>query len=152
MNVTSDIHRFSSQFIRSNDRSAIPAVPEPTRGVPVVGETKAEFQLNSGFFYDESVCSGTIAGFKVTCIDGEASIVENQSSMSCSIDPGTPSVIMCNEDANVNNTRNHYIGVLRYVSRLCFFVCLSSGSPFRPPKSHRANTLDEMPAGLPPRR
>ncbi|CAB9516980.1 expressed unknown protein [Seminavis robusta] len=112
LNVTADIHRFPSQFIRSNDRSAIPAVPDPMSGVSITGSRTALFQVNSGFYYDETACSGNINGLRMTCLDGTIALVENQSNMACSVQ-GTNS-IQCDEVATAVSPRNEYTRILRY--------------------------------------
>ncbi|CAB9516718.1 expressed unknown protein [Seminavis robusta] len=112
LNISADIHHFASQLIHSNDGSRIPSVPNPINGVSVLGSRTALFQVSSGFYYNETACSGRVTGLQMTCLNGTISLVQNQSTMVCSVQRNN--MIQCNETRTAINPRNEYFPILRY--------------------------------------
>jgi len=112
--VTGDSYRFPKVCIASSDRSPIPQIapPAPAYSNSNTSTVKAVFQLDSGFYYNESSCPGTtLTGIAVTCTNGNISMIESQSTMSCF--KVNENMIVCSESC-VSTPRNEYIGILRY--------------------------------------
>jgi len=115
--ITGDVFRFSKDCIQTVDASMAPDIPAPN-ATGSGGETlTALFQLNSGFFYNEDICVGRMSGLRITCTNGNITLVDNNTNMTCT--EVSESLVQCMESTrHAPPPRNEYINEMHYVSSL----------------------------------
>jgi hypothetical protein len=113
--LSTDPHRYRNCILTDNG-SLVPPVPVPEIDPKDAGEYTSQFQVGSGFFYDEENCSAQKTGQRVSCDNGSIELISS-GDKTCEVISENTIECMPNDLSAVNE----FVVDLVYVS--CFSLC-----------------------------